>query len=261
MEKIEDKEVKTKRQLLAERMAGRYPDKNFDEDEELYGQIIDDFDDFDRQSSRHKEIDDQLSERFESNPQFAGMFLDALGGKDPVVAFVERYGEDVRAYLDDPEKQEELAEANKKYLERVNKEKELNEAYEANIQESLRVADEVQAAGGYTDEQVNEAFNLILTDANNAILGIIDAATLETKIKGLSRDEDVAEAAEQAEVRGRNAKIDAKKRELGGDANMPAMLQGKGAPAERQRPPKEIEALDRVVPRNDVWAGLKREKR
>lgn len=257
MEEVENKDVKTKRQMLAERMAGKYPDSNFDDDDALYGAVMDDFDNYDQRISRSDEIDRTMADKFTNNPKFGGLFLDVLGDTDPVVAMIERYGEDIREYLDDPDKREELAEANKKYIDRINKEKELEAEYDANLQESLKVADEVQQAGGYSDEQVNEAFNLILMDANNAIIGKIDAVTLETKLKGLSHEADLAEATQQAEVRGKNAKIEEKKKSLRPDEGMPAVLQGKGS---APKPPvrKEIAALDRVAPNKDVWGGMKR---
>jgi len=257
MEDIEDKEVKSKRQLLEERLKSKYPDKDFSDDESLYDTVATDFDDYDGKISKYNEVDSKMSEKFTNNPALGGLMVDVLGGKDPIVSVIERYGDDLREYLDDPDKREELAEANKKYVERVGKEKELEAEYEKNLEESIRVADEVQSSGGYTDDQVNEAFNMVLMDAQNAILGKIDATMLETKLKGLSHDVDVQEAAEEAEVRGKNTKIEAKKKSLKEDQNMPAVLQGKSSAAPKAVRP-EIEALDKAAPNLNVFKGLKR---
>lgn len=257
MEDIENKDVKTKRQLLEERLRTKYPDKDFADEESLYGTVIDDFDDYDGRINKYNEVDSKMSEKFTNNPALGGLMVDVLGGKDPIVSVIERYGEDLREYLDDPDKREELAEANKKYVERVSKEKELEAEYERNLQESIKIADEVQSAGEYTDEQVNEAFNMILVDAQNAILGKIDATMLETKLKGLNHDVDVQEAAQEAEIRGKNTKIEAKKKSLKEEQGMPAVLQGKSSAAPKSVRP-EIEALDRAIPNVDVFKGLKR---
>ena len=47
MAKPDNKEVKTKRDLVSERGRSRYPDRQFDDDEALFGQIGDDYDDYD----------------------------------------------------------------------------------------------------------------------------------------------------------------------------------------------------------------------
>ena len=47
-ENVETKQVKSKRDLLKERLRSKYPEKEFSDDEEFYGQISDDFDDSDK---------------------------------------------------------------------------------------------------------------------------------------------------------------------------------------------------------------------
>ena len=144
----ENKEVKTKRDILLERMRGKYPDRDFSDDDGLYDAVIGDFDDYESTVAKHKEVDDKLSGMFESNPQFAGMFLSALNGdRNPVLSMIETYGDDFRSYLDDPENAESIAEANAKFVERLNGEKELEAKYEANLEQSLKIADEIEASG------------------------------------------------------------------------------------------------------------------
>ena len=258
MEVVDNKTVASKRQALEERLRAKYPDNDFTDDESLYGTAVDDLDDYDSKINKYKEVDSKMSEKFMNNPALGGMMVDVLGGKDPIVSVIERYGDDLREYLDDPDKREELAEANKKYMERVSQEKELENEYESNLEESVRVAEEVQTNGGYSDDQVNEAFNQILMDAQNAILGKIDAAMLETKLKGLSHDVDVQEATQEAEVRGKNTKIEEKKKSFKGDQDMPAVLQGKASGATNKTANPTLDALDRAVPNMDVFKGLKR---
>ena len=50
-----NKPIKTKRELALERMQTRYPDTNFEDDEVLYGKIVEDYDDYDKQLADYKE--------------------------------------------------------------------------------------------------------------------------------------------------------------------------------------------------------------
>lgn len=258
MEEVENKDVVSRRDAYLEKLRERRPDLNVDDEDALWGAISDDTDDALSRISRQEEIDRSLSERFEKDPHFGGFFIDAVNGKSPVVALIERYGDDIREYLDDPEKAQELAEANQKHLERIAQEKEMESQYNANLEASLAVADELQAEG-YTDDQINEAFEAVLNDAQKAILGEITREMLETKLKGLNYDTDIAEAEQVGEVKGKNAKIEDKKRDL--SDNLPPMIDGKGGGARQpKRKSKEVEALDRITNRPDIWAGAKRKR-
>ena len=119
----ESKEVKTKRELALERMKGKYPDKQFDDDEALFGQINDDYDDYDNQIQGYKDREQSFSDLFTSDPRSAKFLTEWRQGKNPAVALVEMFGDDFVEELKDPEKQEEVAEASKAYAESVSKEK------------------------------------------------------------------------------------------------------------------------------------------
>ena len=72
---------------------------------------------------------------------------------------MKRFGPELQEALQDPEKQEQLAVAQKEYLERVTKEKELEEQYQENLSASLTELDKVQEELGLTDEKSDEALN------------------------------------------------------------------------------------------------------
>ena len=50
----DNKEVKSKRDLFSDRMKAKYPDKQFDDDEALFGQINDDYDDYDKRLGEYQ---------------------------------------------------------------------------------------------------------------------------------------------------------------------------------------------------------------
>lgn len=234
MAEIENK--KTKRELLNERLSGRYPDMDFTDDEVLAGRINDDYDDYESQLSGYRENEKKITDLFNSDPRSASFMIGWSEGADPAVELVRQFGTDIKEAIDDPERQEAIAAANKEYLERVAKSKELEEQYQANIAESLKHIDELQAKNGLTDEQVDAAMALILQIANDAVVGKFTPETIEMAMKAINHDADVTEASYEGEVRGRNTKIDEtlRKRQsgdgvanLGGKNNIPTQKQNR----------------------------------
>lgn len=256
VQETENKDVRSKKDLLIERMQGSYPEQDFSDEEGLYGAVMGDYENMEGQLSKHKEIDEQMTGMFESNPQFAGMFLSALNGdRNPVISMIETYGDDFRSFLDDPENAEAIAEANASFVERMNKEKDLESTYEKNLEQSLKIAEEIEAAGEYTSEQIDLAFKAVLDDANRAIMGEINAEMLETKLKGLNHDADIQEAVDEATIKTKNQKIDVKKKSLRDEL---PMIDGKGAAPMEDRRTKEVRALDNLVKKPNIWEGMKR---
>lgn len=249
-------EVKSKRDLLLARMQEKYPDNDFSDDDGLYGAVMGDYDNYEETIAKHKEVDDKLGGMFESNPQFAGMFLSALNGdRNPVLSMIETYGDDFRSFLDDPENTESIAEANAKFVERLNSEKDLEATYEKNLEQSLMIAEELEASGPYEREQIDMAFKAVLDDANKAIMGEINAEMLETKLKGLNHDNDIQEAVDEATIRTKNQKIEAKKKTLKDEL---PMIDGKGTDVASDRRDPAIKRLDQITGRPDIWKDLKR---
>ncbi len=259
MEKVTDnKDVKSKKELLLERLQSKYPDMDLSDEEGLYGAIVGDYDNYESTVAKSKEIDDKLTGMFENNPQFAGMFLSVLNGdRNPILTMIETYGEDFRSYLDDPENAMDIAEANAKFVERLNAEKDLESKYEKNLEQSLKIADEIEASGEYTSEQVDLAFKSVLDDANRAIMGEINREMLETKLKGLNHDNDIQEAVNDATVRTRNQKIEATKKNLKDEL---PMIDGKGAAPVQDRRSSAAKHLDYLVKKPNIWEGMKRNK-
>ena len=200
--------VKSKRELLNERMKGKYPDMDFSDDEVLAGRINDDYDDYESQLNGYRDNEKKITDLFNTDPRSASFMIGWSEGADPAVELVRQFGTDIKEAVDDPERQEAIAAANKEYLERVAKEKELEETYQANLAESLKNIDELQAKHGLTDEQVDEAMALVLQIANDAVVGKFTPETIEMAMKAINHDVDVDEAALEGEIRGKNTKIE-----------------------------------------------------
>jgi len=243
MAEVENQQVKTKREAMMERLKGRNPDLNLDDDEAVMGAISDDYDNYDSELNGYKEREKAFSDMFTADPRSASFLTSWRNGDDPVVVLVRQFGTDIKDAIDDPERQEQIAAANKEFVERVAKEKELDDIYQQNIAQSLQAIDELQAKNNLTDDQVDEAMTLIMTIANNAIVGKFTPETIDMAMKAINHDLDVAAAEHVGEVRGKNAKIDEKLRKQTGGDGIPA-LGGKNGGSGAPRRKRDMGALE-----------------
>ena len=90
----ENNPVISRRDQQLERLRKRYPEKQFEDDEAIFGQISDDYDQFEQENSAMKEREKSLSNMFRENPQAAFFLNDMREGKDPVMSLVRRLGID-----------------------------------------------------------------------------------------------------------------------------------------------------------------------
>lgn len=209
----ENKEVKSRRAALTERLQGKYPDADFSDEEVLFGRISDDYDDYDKKIAEYDEEDKKLSDMMAADPRSASFLMAWRDGEHPMTAFVRRFGkEGLEELLENEEKMDEFAKANEEYLERVANEKKLEEEYERNISESLATVDSMQEEGGYSEDEMNAALDFLLGIIRDGIVGKFSRESLEMAMKAMNHDSDVTEAAAEAEVRGRNARIEEKLR-------------------------------------------------
>lgn len=234
----ENKEVISRRDQHLKRLRSKYPEKKFEEEEEIFGQISDDYDQYEQELGEYKGREKTLSDMFAADPRSAQFLTDMHRGEDPVLGLVRNFGAEIKDVLDDPDKQEEIAKANKEYVERVAKNNQLKEEYETNLGKSLETLRQYQAENGLSDEEIDEVMNRIISVINDGVLGKFAPETIDLFLKGINHDSDVANANEEGEVAGRNAKIteNLRKRQQG-DGTMPLGGRngqpGNGTPNER----------------------------
>lgn len=234
MEKADNGQVRSRRDNFKERMVGKYPERNFDDDEELFGQISDDYDNYDKELAGYKEREGQFADMFTSDPRSASFLTNWKNGSDPAVEMVRQFGTDIKDAIDDPEKLEVIAEANKEYLERVAKEKELDETYKKNVAESLQMLTDLQDKNGLTDDEVDAAMELLMTIIKDGVMGKFSAESIDMAMKAINHDADVENAGYEGEVRGKNAKITERLRKQQGGDGLPH-LNGKNNAGTPQR--------------------------
>lgn len=234
MAEVENKQVTSKRDTMLERLKSRYPDKDFADDEVVYGQIVDDYDTFDADLAGYKERESTLVDLFNKNPKAAQFITDMAKGNDPWLAVIERLGIDgVMDIMNDPEKKAEYAAANEKYVADVAKSKEIDEEREKNKVESSALLDKVQGEKGFSDDIRNEIAATIGRITQDAVMGIVTQETIDMVLAAITHDADVENARSEGVVAGKNAKIDEKLRTVGEGDGMPMNGNGNATPAQK----------------------------
>lgn len=240
----DEKRVTSNRDKLAERMKGKYPDREFADDEALWGQVNEDYDGYDKELAGYKEREKAFSDLFTGDPRSAAFLTNWRNGGNPAVELVRMFGEDFVEELKDPAKQEELAKASKEYAERVAKEKEFDEQYRRNIEETRGMVERLQRERGYSDGEIDDAMSFLIGVMKDGILGKFSQESVEMAMNALNHDADVATAAREGEVKGRNTKIEEKlRRSQRGDGT--ANLDGKNGGGGKARDMPDLGALGR----------------
>ena len=214
---------KSRRDQFNERLKAKYPDREFADDEALFGQIDDDYADYDNQLSQYRDREERLSRLMADNPRAAQFISDLGRGDDPWLAMLKRIGADgVTDLMNNPEKQEAYAQANQEYVDRLAEEKRLEEEYNANFAESMSTLERLQQERGLSDETIDAAYDLIQQIASDALVGKFSAETVDMALKAMSHDADVDNAHSEGVIAGRNANIEEKLRRPQQGDGMPA---------------------------------------
>lgn len=239
----DNNEVKSRRDQHLDRLRSKYPDKKFEDDEEIYGQISDDYDTYEAELGELRGREKSLSDMFAADPRSAQFLTDMHNGNDPVLGLVRNFGVEIKDVLDDPEMQDRIAEANKEYVERIANSKKLDEEYEKNMDNTLDTLRQFQAERGMSDEQIDQVVDFLLGVVRDGVMGKFSTETLNMACKALNYDADVAAAGEEGEVAGRNAKITEKLRKSNkGDGTAP--LGGKNGQGHSSSPQKNQSIFD-----------------
>ena len=203
-----NEQQKPKGTLLVERIKAKYPDKAFDNDEDLKGQIYDDLDGYETELNGYKEREKALTDMFNADPRSAQFLMNFKDGKDPIQAMIELIGEtELRELLDDPTKQEQFAKAQKEYLNKVANNAQLEEQYKNNIEQSLTNLEQFQKENNLTEEDTDKVLEYLLNTAADVIVGKFSNDNFMFALKAINYDNDIENAEYEGEVRGKNTKI------------------------------------------------------
>lgn len=252
--------VTSKRDQMLDRLKTRYPDREFADDEAVYGQIYDDYDDYDSQVQGYQDREKAFTDMFTSDPRSAHFINNWRKGEDPVVGLVRQFGTDIVDAVNDPERQEEIAAANKEFVARVAKEKALDDEYVDNLGTSLQELERMRDEEGYSDDELDDAMEFLIGIVRDGVMGKFTPDSIKMALKAINHDADVETAGYEAEVRGKNARIEERLRKRGqGDGT--SALDGRNGSGGSPMP--SLGALDQFGENNQtIWerGGEKRTK-
>lgn len=214
VEETQEVETPKGRAALRSRYKTRFPDRNWDEedDDALADQAISDYDEMEGKIKGYEDENAKMNELLEKNPQSAAFLMGMARGEDFLVNLQKNFGEDIVEAMQNPEKLKELAAANKEYHDNLESGKKGLEEWETNMHTSLENLHQAQQEAGLTDEQVKEAMGKLIEVVDDYEHGNLGIDTIKLFLNAINHDTDVEDAARKAEVRGRNANIDEQQR-------------------------------------------------
>ena len=251
----EEKQVnKTPREQLREMAASRLPDRNFSTPEgqtaqegqdDLAQAILEMMTEAKTTISDNASKNEAMVKLFYGDPK-SGEFVNRwIETGDPRAALVEVFGDEL-ADLGTEEGRSRFSDNLKSYRDRQNANKQANDEAAANWDKSLADLDAWGDEHGLdVDKKAEVAARLIAVTAKG-LMNIYEPADFDMVLKEMNYDNDVANARQEGEVAGRNAKIAAARRERTATTNMPPALSGQGLRATEPQPPKP----------KDPWAGI-----
>lgn len=241
METAENEKKTTRRDAVLGRLKTRHPEKDFVDDESIFGAVDDDYSEAEKAAEKMRGYEENSSKMvdmfYHGDPRVAAFFNACKDGQSPVEFLLENFGDDFREALDSEEGKKKFIDKYNKWLEKVAQEKTLEEEASKNLDESLNLLDQIQQEKGLTDEQAAQLFDTVHQLTNDLARNIISRETYEFALKGMNYDNDVAQAEELGRVQGRNEKIEDKLRKKQMPEGLPPTLNS-GQPA-RQEPKKE----------------------
>lgn len=249
------KKKKSNKEIALERYRSRYPDADPADEEAMYGHMNEDYDRYEADLKKANATSDKLNELLDSDPRSAAFLTAWHDGKNPVLAFIDEYGEDVMSDIQNPANRAKIEASTKAFMAKAAKAKELDAEYDKNIEASRNLYQQMIEEGTYSQEQIDKGLDLLEQVFNDFLVGKVTREGIEAMIKSTSYDEAVDEAGAEGEIRGRNAQIQTKRRNaLRGDG-LPqgGGGGGKGKPKMQDDDPS-LGALNRYgANRRSIW--------
>ena len=251
-----DEEKKTAgaaREKLLARARERYPDRTFADigateqpegASDLDGAIDEMLEDLTSKQKTYDENNEKLAQLIISDPSAAEFVQKWIETGDPRTALVEAFGDDLGM--------SEEARANFKgqldgWRERKAANDALNKEADDNWQASLAACDEWGNAKGLSLEDKRDVMLRLLSITFNGMENKYGAEDFDLAYNAIHHDTDVAAARNEGEVAGRNAKIEAARRDRNRAAAIPpAAIGGQGGRLEERKPRP-----------TSPWAGVK----
>lgn len=236
-------QAETARQKAMRRARDRKPDREFadDDDEALYGAMMDDSDEDARELEGLRKRRDDMNQFLKTDGRSAEFLSTWNRTGSPTPALVRQYGKDVVADLTNPEIQDAIETENQEYLKRMAENEELDRLYDENVVASREIVNKLKESGQYSEEDVDKAVESLTQKFLDWLVGKVSEEAIVAEIKASGYDAATEQAMRNGRVQGRNENIkkefDRRARrgdgvpslEGGGDNNTESKSMGNGA--------------------------------
>lgn len=204
-------EQKTKRQLWIEKFTD-YPlgeGQTFDDDEVFFSALDKYDEDRTNRINSFEESNKRLTDAFINNPKAAMLLSSLADGSDVLTAIAESFGPDIKNALEnDPEARKKYDEGILAYQKNKSELEEIERKQEENARKFSKVIEDF-IAEKEMDESTQSQFKEYISNLlDSLVTWEFSKDVLERLWRGMTYDE----ATEEAEIRGRNAKIELEKK-------------------------------------------------
>ena len=183
------------------------------DEETMYGNFMEFMDDMERASNAHSILNEKLTQY----PKAGLMLADMMDGKHPAVSIKRHFGEE----LEIEEGSEALLTAERERLADEEASGAMKAEYQTNLEESKEAVRMFKEEKGLDDEQFQEFLESAVEMTGDLLAGKLNPTLLNVLWKGRKYDTDMANetsiAEERGLTRGRNEKIEERKRKMAGD--------------------------------------------
>lgn len=228
---------KSNKDALLERLQKMFPDVD---EETMYANFMEFMDDMERASNAHA----MLNEKLTQHPKAGLMLADMMDGKHPAVAIKRHFGEELEIE-EGSEEYEALLTAERERLADEEASGAMKAEYQTNLEESAEAVRMFKEEKGLDDQGFQDFIESAVEMTGDLLAGKLNTTLLNVLWKGKNYDTDIANetsiAEERGLVKGRNEKIEERKRKMAGDG-----LPNVSSSAVKTKTPIP-------VPRGSVW--------
>ena len=243
------------RESLLARARERFPDRTFaDPGVDGAQEGVSDLDDainemLEEYATRQTEYDEKnarLVDLLATDPGSAEFVQRWVETGDPRAALVETFGDDLGI---SEEKAAEFSGQLESWRERKRENDALNEEAESNWQKSLSDLESWGDGKGLSLEQKRDVMLRLLSITFNGMVNKYGAEDFDLALNAINHDADVESALREGEVKGRNTRIAAARRDRAAAGAMPPALPGGQGARVREKAP--------VTENASPWAGVR----
>ncbi len=196
---------------FADRLKKRYPDKEFQGDDEINASLIEYLDELEGFQSSTQEADEKLREVLENAPELTAIIRDISKGASFTEALSRHIDVDELTPMEgDPDFDawnNNLAERKKSRAEKEQRQK----MYQENLDMTVGEIKQFAQDNDMSEEQTQSFLSAIGELVNDIVDGRLNKPNLMRLKKAIDYDTDVQSAAKTAEISAKNEKIEAKK--------------------------------------------------